>query len=132
LFPRPVPGGPVRRPRRRRSVGRLLLAAALFATLAAVTGPPVDYVFLALGTCALAAAGVVSVLLQWAATVPAPPGAGPVDPAEAAALLAERLRGLRRRQLADVDRALDAGRPDLARELSDRYTDEALLILTGS
>ena len=109
-----------------------MLAAVVFAAVAAVTAAPLSYVFLALATLALGAAGVLSLLLQWAATVPAPPGAGPVEPAEAAALLVERLRGLRRRHLADVDAALDAGRPDLARELSDRYTDEALLLLTGS
>lgn len=130
FFPRPVPRS--RRSRRPRPVGRMLLAAALFAALAAVSGPPLDYVFLALATAALAAAGVLAMLMQWAATVPAAPGAPALDPGQAAQLLVERLRRLRRSHIEQVDLALDAGRPDLARELSDRYTDEALLILTSS
>ena len=129
FFPLPHPARPAAS--RRRPVGRLMFTAVLSAALAAVTVAPLSYVFLALATCALGAAAVVALLVQWAATVPAPAGGPGLDPAQAAHLLAERLRGLRRSHLQQVDRALDAGRPDLARELSDAYTDEALLILTG-
>lgn len=111
-----------------RPVGRLLVAAVFFAALACVSGAPANYVFLALSTCALAAAGAVSLAAQWAAAVPAPAGLPALDPAQA---LAEQLRGLRRRHIQQVDRALDAGRPDLARALGDAYTDEALKLLTG-
>jgi hypothetical protein len=129
--PRPIfPQGPAHR-RRPGLVGRLLLVAGLLAALAVVAGPPVDYAFLALATCTLAAAGVVSLLLQWSAAVPATAGVPVADPAQAAQQLVDRLRGLRRSHLEEVDRALDAGRPDLARELSESYIDRALRILTG-
>jgi hypothetical protein len=72
----------------------------------------------------------VALVVQWSAAVPAPAGVPVPDPAQAAQQLADRLRRLRRSHLEQVDRALDAGRPDLARELSDAYTDRALRILT--
>jgi hypothetical protein len=122
------PHGPARRPT--GTVGRLMIAAVVLAGLACVSGPPVNYVLLAFATCALAAAGAMALVLQWSAAVPATVGVPVPEPAQAAQQLAERLRRLRRSHLEQVDRALDAGRPDLARELSDAYTDRALRILT--
>lgn len=43
----------------------------------------------------------------------------------------ERLCRLHEAHVQKVDHALDAGRTDLAQELSDAYADEALLLITS-
>jgi hypothetical protein len=92
------------------AIRRLLLAAAAAAVLAVVVGGPLGLLAMAAGLVALASAAAVAMRAGWA---------GHGDPPPAPDL--ERLRAA---HLAEVDAALDAGRPDLARDLVEAHRQE--------
>jgi hypothetical protein len=92
------------------AVRRLLLAAAVAGALAVVLGGPIGPLALAAGLVAMTAAAAVAMRAGWAAH--GDPPAAP-DPQRS-----------RAEHLAQVDAALDAGRPDLARELVEAHQQE--------
>jgi hypothetical protein len=117
------------RPRPSRRVALLVLIAFGLAGLAAVaTGAA------ALGSTAatvLVLATVSVMRAQWqAADLPEPPTvAVAASEAPAADNLAVQLRRLHDAHVEEVNLALDEGREDLARELAESYTDQALALL---
>jgi hypothetical protein len=122
----------------RRSAPRtlpFLVAAVLLGASAFALPVPAAAVALALGTLALAGAAAQAMRRQWAAaarnTAPstvavAAPGAVPAD------VLTLRLRRLHELHAEKVNQAIDEGREDLARELSDAYADQALRAITAA
>jgi uncharacterized protein (DUF58 family) len=112
---------------------RLLLVAAGLAVLAAVLAPAAALVALVLGVAVLAAAAVLGFRARWRAAAPvdrAPLPAGRPAAADQDDVTA-RLRQLHAHYVEQVNAALDTGRTDLAAELSDGYTDEALRLITA-
>jgi hypothetical protein len=112
---------------------RLLLVAAGLAVLAAVLAPAAALVALVLGVAVLATAAVLGFRARWQAAAPAnraPLPAGRPVSADQDDVTA-RLRQLHARYVEQVNAALDTGRTDLAAELSDGYTDEALRLITA-
>jgi hypothetical protein len=120
-LPRHVPSGP----RRPRGTGLFLALAALLATLAAVLPGAAGFVLLGFAVTALAISGGCALRAQWLAILAEDAALLPVADADPSAL-DERLLRLREAHVAQVDAALDEGRPDLARALTDAYTDAAL------
>jgi hypothetical protein len=117
--------------RRPRGGGRWLALAALLMALAAVTPGTTGLAVLAVAVAALLVAGICSVRAQWRAIQEEAAQIAPVvDSDTAAADLDLRLRRLREEHVARVDAALDEGRPEAARELTDDYMDAALRVLT--
>jgi hypothetical protein len=121
--------------RRPRGAGLWLALAAGWMAIAAVLPGSAGLVALAVGVIALAAAAVFAVRAQWLTiqaegALIAPVVVGDEDDAAGAAELTLRLRRLREQHVARVDAALDDGRPDVARALSDAYIDAALHALT--
>jgi hypothetical protein len=99
--------------------------------VAAVLPGTAGLTVLAVAVIALLVAGVCSVRAQWRAIQAEGALIAPVvDSDTAAAELDLRLRRLREEHVARVDAALDEGRPEAARELTDAYMDAALRLLT--
>jgi hypothetical protein len=108
-----------------------LALAAGWMAIAVVLPGPAGMVALAIGVLSLLAAAVFSISAQWVAIQEeGAPIAPAVDGDAAAAELTLRLRRLREEHVARVDAALDEGRPDLARGLTDAYIDAALRAVT--
>jgi hypothetical protein len=128
----------------------LLAVAGVLAVGAAVLGPLAGLVTLLVASAFLLAAAAVGVRGHWVAALAedaavaatptatartgAIPHARPPSPGETVPddLLGLRLRGLQERSADKVNRALAAGRTDLALELSDEYADEALRAITAA
>jgi hypothetical protein len=91
-------------------VRRLLLAAAVAGALAVVRGGVVGLLALAAGLVAMATAAGVAMRAGWVAYG---------DPAPA-----PHPQPSRAEHLAQVDAALDAGRPDLARDLVRSFQEQ--------
>lgn len=135
-FPLAPAAGPALRGALRpsRAVGATLLAAASAAIAAAVLTGADGTVALAVAVAALLASGLLSLRAQWRALAPRPTPAPALHPptGSASGAVAERLGDLHRAHVEKVNAALDHGRPDLARDLSENYVDESLrLILEG-
>jgi hypothetical protein len=124
----------------RGRVRSIVLTGLSMAILAAVVGPTADVIALAVITViALGAATVLGRRTRQAAAAATPTGsviatAGP-SPADTEAVtpeaLTERLRALYDDHVEKLNLALEEGREDLARELSDSYMDESLSLITG-
>ena len=136
--PLPVPAAPTPRRRRPGRIGTLVLTAFGLAALTAVTGHTVGLTLLVAATAVLGVAACLAVLERWAAAAPAGPGSRTAVPApviretvpgESDALTCQ-LRRLHAAHVEKVNVALDGGREQLARELSDDYADQALALLT--
>jgi hypothetical protein len=138
--PLPTPAAPTPRRRGPGRIGRLVLTAFALAALTAVTGHTVAVCLLVAATAVLGVAAALAVLEHWAAAAPTEPA-----PLTATAVRAVREtvpddddsvnRQLRRLHAAHVEKvnlALDGGRDQLARELSDDYADQALALLTSA
>ena len=124
-------------PAPRRSIAATLTAAAVAAVLAAAlpTGPALVALVAAMVLGALAAA--LGLRAQWAAATPQPVAPRQVLPAQQLATvpdgeLSDQLQALRAGYVAKVNSALQAGRDDLAEELSAAYTEQALELLAGT
>jgi hypothetical protein len=119
---------------RRRPPGRiaaLVLTAFVLAALATVTAHALALALLGAATVVLGTAAVTTLHAAWAAAAPVGPRPVPAPaapPADGDSLTGE-LRRLHAAHLEKVNRALDEGRDDLARELADSYTDQALALL---
>jgi hypothetical protein len=127
-------GSPAGAPRPLRRVLPFLGAAAVLAACAALVGSTAGLVLLLAASAALLAATVVGTLAHWtvaltAGGADAPPLGSPLEsiPGD---VLGLQLRGLQERTAEKVSRALEDGREDLARELSDAYADDALRAIT--
>jgi hypothetical protein len=111
--------------------GRWLALAAVLMAVAAVLPGAAGLAILAVAVVALFLAGVVSLRAQWRAIQEEAALIAPiVDSHAVAAEVDLRLRRLREEHVTRVDAALDEGRPDEARELTDAYMDAALRVLT--
>jgi hypothetical protein len=120
-LPRHVPSGP----RRSRGTGVFLALAALLATVAAVLPGTAGFVVLGFAVAALAVSGGCALRAQWRAILAEDAALHPAAVTDPSALT-DRLLRLREMHVAQVDAALDDVRPDLARALTDAYTDAAL------
>lgn len=134
-LPTPFPVPTAVRPRRRPSsrVGVLVATAFVLAGLATVTGHAAGLALLAGATAVLGVAAVLVLRAQWAAAAP-PASRSTVSPPAAPAApdgdtVTAELRRLHEVHVEKVNLALDEGREDLARELADSYTDQALALL---
>ena len=127
-------GSPAGAPRSVRRILPLLVAAAVLAACAAVLGPTAGLALLLAASAALLAAAVVGARAHWTvALATGSPAAAPLgSPLEQIPgdVLGLQLRGLQERTADKVSRALEDGREDLARELSDAYADDALRAIT--
>ena len=141
-FPTPISpvGSPARAPRTLRRAVPFLLAAVVLAACAAglgqTAGPAAGLAALLAASAALLAAAVVGARAHWTAALAGEPAvAAPISsPLERVPgdVLAVQLRALQQRATDKVSRALQAGREDLARELSDSYADDALQLITAA
>lgn len=134
-FPTPLPVAvpATRSVRPTRRTGLLVLTAFALAAIACVSGHAAGLVLLVLATAVLGVAAVIAIRAHWAVALAEEP-LPPVLPAAPAVRtdddLAQELRRLHAAHVEKVNGALDEGREDLARELSDAYTDEALELIT--
>ena len=124
-------------PAPRRAVSATLAAAAVAAVLAAAlpTGPALVALVAAMALGVVAA--TIGLRAQWAAATPQPAAPRQVLPAPQPVTvpqgeLSEQLQTLRAGYVAKVNSALEAGRDDLAEELSGAYTEQALELLAGT
>jgi hypothetical protein len=106
-----------------------VLTSAALAAVAAVVGGTTGYVALALAVGALGVAALLGMRSRWVAATP------DQEPALDVLLdgdgeLSARLRRLHDEHVEQVNLALDEGREDLVRELSDAYMDQALNLIT--
>jgi hypothetical protein len=139
LHPQAPNGGTAVTTRRGR-VRALVLTGLSMVILAAVVGPTADLRVLAVITViALGTAAVLgrrtrrpAAAVTPASSVMATGGLSPAD-TEAATpeSLTERLRALYDDHVEKLNLALEEGREDLAREVSDSYMDESLRLITG-
>ena len=138
-MPFPTPLSPVDSPAaaRRRAPGTLPLSIVAVVLAASAFALPVAGAAVALGlaTLALAGAAVQSLRHRWAGATRAEvgptvarvtPGAVPPD------ALTGRLHRLDQLHAQKIQVALDRGREDLARELSDTYADETRFAITAA
>jgi hypothetical protein len=128
-----VPTAALSRRRPPSRVGVLVLTAFGLAALATVTGHAAGLALLIGATAVLGVAAALAMRAHWAAALPVEPRT-PVSPAPAAVApdgdsVTAELRRLHAAHVEKVNLALDEGRDDLARELADSYTDEALALL---
>jgi hypothetical protein len=136
-FSSPV-GSPAGSPRPSRRIVPLLLTAAALAACADVLGSTAGLAVLLLAAGALLAAAVLGARAHWRAAVSAEAAQpvslwpSPVHDRVPVDGLTAQLQRLQERSAAQVNRALDGGREDLAQELSDTYLDEALLAITAA
>jgi hypothetical protein len=101
--------------------------------VAAVLPGAAGVVTLGVAVVALLLAGVFGLRAQWRTLQEEGALIAPVvEPSDLAAELTARLRRLREDHVARVDAALDDGRPDVARELTDSYIDAALQAITDA
>jgi hypothetical protein len=131
-------GSPARSSRPARRIVLLLFAAAVLAACAALLGSTAGLAVLLVAAAALFAAAVVAARASWTEAL-TPEAAQPVSLWPSAVDdrvpldgLTARLQRLQQRSAENVTRALDDGREDLARELSDIYADEALRAITAA
>jgi hypothetical protein len=118
-------------------VRALVLTGLSMVILAAVVGPTTD--LLVLAVIALGAAAVLGRRARRAAAAATPArsviATGGLSPADTEAVtpenLTERLRALYDDHVEKLNLALEEGREDLAREVSDSYMDESLSLITG-
>jgi hypothetical protein len=121
----------------RGRVRALVLTGLSMVILAAVVGPTTD--LLVLAVIALGAAAVLGRRARRAAAAATPArsviATGGLSPADTEAVtpdfLTERLRALYDDHVEKLNLALEEGREDLAREVSDSYMDESLSLITG-
>jgi hypothetical protein len=132
----PPVGSPAGSARRTRRLVPLLLTAAALAACAVVLGSTAGLAVLLVAATALLAAAVVGARAHWSATLSAE-AAEPVSLWPSAVHdrvpvddLTAHLQRLQERSADKVTRALDDGHEELAQELSDTYTDEALRAIT--
>jgi hypothetical protein len=122
-----------RRPARR--ILPFLAVSAVLAACAATLGPTAGLAVLLVATTALIAAAVVGFRAHWTTAMATDAVAAPISsPLERVPgdVLAVQLSGLQQRTADKVNRALQDGREDLARELSDSYADDALRAITAA
>lgn len=122
----------------RRTVPFLVAAVALAAS-AAWLGPTAGLACLLAASAALLVAAVLGMRAHWRAALAADAAdteaAAPVgSPLESVPgdVLGLQLRGLQERTAEQLRRALEDGRTDLAREISDAYADDALRAITAA
>jgi hypothetical protein len=124
----------------RGRVRALVLTGLSLVILAAVVGPTADLLVLAAITViALGAAAVLGRRTRRAAAAATPAGSviatGGLSAADTGAVtpdsLNERLRALYDDHVEQLNLALEEGREDLAREVSDGYMDESLRLIAG-
>ena len=134
-LPTPLPVRTAAPSRRRPSnrVGILVLAAFGLAALAFVAGHATGLALLIGATAVLGVAAALAMRAHWAAALPVQPrtpaSPAPAAPAPDGDTVTAELRRLHAAHVEKVNLALDEGREDLARELSDDYTDQALALL---
>lgn len=123
-------------PRTARRIAPWVILAVALAACAAVLGATAGLALLLAASAALLAAAVVGARAHWTVALAgeaphAVPLASPLEsiPGD---LLGLRLRSLQERTAEQVSRALEDGREDLARELSDAYADDALRAITAA
>jgi hypothetical protein len=116
----------------------LLVIAGLLAACAAVLGGTAGLAVLLMAAAVLLGASVAAARANWSAAVAegAVPVGSPVLPTARDAVpgdaLTTLLQRLQEETAEKVNLALDDGREDLARELSDAYADEALREITAA
>jgi hypothetical protein len=118
-----------------RRILPFLAVAAVLAACAAALGPAAGLAVLLVATAALIAAAVVGFRAHWTTAMATDTAAAPISsPLERVPgdVLAVQLSGLQQRTADKVSRALQDGREDLARELSDSYADDALRAITAA
>jgi hypothetical protein len=129
-------GSPAGAPRPVRRILPFLGAAAVLAACAATLGPTAGLALLLAASAALLAAAVVGARAHWTVALTEGPAGAPrlASPLEniPGDVLGLQLRGLHERTAEKVSRALEDGREDLARELSDAYADDALRAITAA
>lgn len=138
-LPMPLSVPAVARPRH-RAPGRVGVLVAVAFALSGVAvladrvgGRTAGLLLLVAATAVLGIAAFVALRAQWAAAAPVAsrttlPAATP-PAAPAGDTLTAELRRLHEAHVEKVNLALDEGRDDLARELADSYTDQALALL---
>jgi hypothetical protein len=110
-----------------------VVTAFALAGLATFAGRTTGLVLLLGATAVLGVAATLAMRAHWAAAAPVQPRAtaspAPAPTAADGDTVTAELRRLHEAHVEKVNLALDEGRDDLARELADSYTDQALALL---